>query len=78
MGHRSDITPPPTQAAMVDQGSRAAMADPGFPWAMAGSPPPKKNYWRSPHYSGGRSEGAGTWGRSGSADSRGHSGSGGL
>ncbi len=38
---------------MVDQGSRAAMADPGFPWAMAGSPPPKKNYWRSPHYLGG-------------------------
>ncbi len=30
-------------ATMADPGTRAAMADQVIPWAMVGSPPPKKN-----------------------------------
>ncbi len=40
-------------AAMADPGTRAAMADQVIPWAMVGSPPPKKIYWGSPQSLGG-------------------------
>ncbi len=32
----------PVPGPMVKQGARAALADQGPPWAMVGSPPPKK------------------------------------
>ncbi len=56
----------PIPGPMVDQGARAAMKDPGTPWAMVGSPPPKKIYI----YWGDR-----CLDRSGSADTKGRSGS---
>ncbi len=60
----------PIPGQMVDQGARAAMKDPGTPWAMVGNlPPQKKLLGRS--LPRGRAGNVDATGCSGSADATG-------
>ncbi len=62
----------PVPGPAAEQGVRAAMADQGTPWAIAGSPP--KNFIGEVHNLEGALWWCGSLGCSGGADSRGRSG----